>query len=375
MRIIIILFLLYSSFSSWSQEEDVDYMAVTAIMLKNNYYDRARSSLEKIKIDEEDIDLHKYYAYWGLVYISEKKYPEALLNLENSLKFYFEDTEVYLYLAEVQFQLEHYNEALKSLEKTSQEVRNKYTYTLLISKVYWELGNKSKAYNFLEEVKSPSVQIKKQMWSRLVESLLFQQSYDFLLKNWKIWDQQSLLTFAAIYKKEKQNDLALEVLERMRWEFPNSADVVLELAQTYLYKKMKFSAAMVLEESARSIPSLAYEASMMLRDMGFAYRALNLNLAVQDEGKALKNRLSIYLELEKYTLVSKLEPILEQKGLLSDEELRYAVAFAHYKTGAFKRSQTLLNQLTRDDLFKKAVEIKKLISTCKDQEWSCLETL
>lgn len=263
-------------------------MAVTAIMLKNNYYDRARSSLEKIKIDEEDIDLHKYYAYWGLVYISEKKYPEALLNLENSLKFYFEDTEVYLYLAEVQFQLEHYNEALKSLEKTSQEVRNKYTYTLLISKVYWELGNKSKAYNFLEEVKSPSVQIKKQMWSRLVESLLFQQSYDFLLKNWKIWDQQSLLTFAAIYKKEKQNDLALEVLERMRWEFPNSADVVLELAQTYLYKKMKFSAAMVLEESARSIPSLAYEASMMLRDMGFAYRALNLNLAVQDEGKALK---------------------------------------------------------------------------------------
>ena len=375
--IIAFLIIFFLSPMSFAQVEDVDYMSITALMLKNNYYERARSSLSKVKVEEEDVDLHKYHAFWGIILLNEQKYPEALEQLQKALTIQAENSETYLYLAEVNFQLQRYSAAIGALGKLDPELRQKLTYPLLLSKIYWAQGLKEKAYQVLVSFDSEhsTEAIKKQMWSFLVESSLYNESYQFLLNHWSEWDEPTLLAYMTTYQQSKQWDYAMLLLERMRWQWPESAPVVIELAQIYMKKNMKFAASLILEESARTLPSLAYEASALLLEMGYPRRALFVNMWVQDPNKSLKNRLAIYLELENYQLVSKLEPQLEQKGLLSDEELRYAMAYSHYKIGAFARAQNLLDQLSREDLFRKSVEIKKLIEDCKTEEWSCSETL
>jgi hypothetical protein len=319
--------------------------------------------------------MHKFHAFWGVVHLSQKKYNSALTSFQNSLKFPSKDSDVHLYIAETYFRTKDYLKAFKNLDLLAPSHQQKVSYFLLKSRTLWQLNQKSQAYELLQTHPRNTHLVLKQMWSFLLESQLYQESLNFINRHWSLWQQKELLTFVANYKQKEQWDLAANLLEKMRWQWPNSTETVLELAQVYIKKQMRFSAATILEESARSLPSIAFEASAMIRDMGYPRRALHVNLLVEDERKSLKNRLSIYLELENYDLVSKLEPQLEIQGLLSDEDTRYAMAFAHFKSGAFGRSQNHLNQLTRDDLFRKAVEIKKLITTCEKQNWSCYETL
>ncbi|MCB0355871.1 MAG: tetratricopeptide repeat protein [Bdellovibrionales bacterium] len=361
----------------WAQDNDVDYMAITALMLKNNYFSRAKESLNKIDLNEEDVDMHLYHSYKGIIYLHEKNYIEALNHLKLALTYDFSNTEIYLYLAEAYFQLKEYTSALESLNLIDKKVKTRTSYILLFSKINWALNKKELAYQILDSTDEKTAQtvLQKQKWMLLKDSELYQASWVQVQKYWYLWDEKTLLAYAANYRKDKQLDLALQLLERMRWQFPDSADTVMELAQVYIENKMTFSAASILEESARQIPEITYEAATMLRALGYARRALHLNMQVADEAKSLKNSLAIYLELENYQLVSQLEPQLEKVGLLKDEEMRYAVAFAHYKVGAFQRSESQLDQLSRPDLFKKAVEIKKLITNCKEHSWSCSETL
>ena len=52
--------------------------------------------------------------------------------------------------------------------------------------------------------------------------------------------------------------------------------------------------------------------------------------------------------------------------------LRYAIAYALFKTGDFEDAERHLAQLNRPDLFRKAAELRRAIQDCTEDHWKCL---
>ena len=59
-------------------------------------------------------------------------------------------------------------------------------------------------------------------------------------------------------------------------------------------------------------------------------------------------------------------------GLIEDEDLRYAIAYALFKTGEFGAAERHLAVLTRADLFRKAAELRRAMQDCRKDRWKCL---
>ncbi|HSW60135.1 MAG TPA: hypothetical protein VLJ60_05015, partial [bacterium] len=46
-------------------------------------------------------------------------------------------------------------------------------------------------------------------------------------------------------------------------------------------------------------------------------------------------------------------------GLLENEDIIYAFAYSYFMTGNYLKTEDLLSRITRNDLFKKAAELRK----------------
>ena len=180
---------------------------------------------------------------------------------------------------------------------------------------------------------------------------------------------------ATLFRKEKQHALAIQVLQMGQFKWLGHELLALELTQNYLAIGQTFSAALVLEESARKDLKLSYEASELLRQVGKSYRARYLNLLTTDPQKKLKQKVALYLEDSDYQSMNSLLPQLKHHSLLDDQDLRYAMAYSLYRSGEIKRARRLLTPIDREDLYEKAVELKKEMAKCDDGQWSCYETI
>ena len=63
---------------------------------------------------------------------------------------------------------------------------------------------------------------------------------------------------------------------------------------------------------------------------------------------------------------------LRRTGLIDDEDIRYALAYAVFKTGEFDTAELYLQKLERPDLFRKAAELRRAIQDCAEDRWKCM---
>ena len=64
-------------------------------------------------------------------------------------------------------------------------------------------------------------------------------------------------------------------------------------------------------------------------------------------------------------------PKLSRLGLLSDENIRYALAYAYYKTGRFERAEEQLKPIQDPQLFESALQLRKAMAACREAGWEC----
>ncbi|NNK38050.1 MAG: hypothetical protein HKP03_06185, partial [Xanthomonadales bacterium] len=119
-------------------------------------------------------------------------------------------------------------------------------------------------------------------------------------------------------------------------------------------------------------PTLLAEAAELYRRSGQAYRALSLNGQLADQPEKFRQRLALYLQLRYFEQAAAMETPLYRVGLLEEEDLRYAIAYALFKSGEFDRAEVHLAELTRPDLFRKAAELRRAIQDCEEDSWKCL---
>ena len=118
-------------------------------------------------------------------------------------------------------------------------------------------------------------------------------------------------------------------------------------------------------------PNLLVETAELYRRAGYGALALSLNARVPDQARKLKQRIGILVQLKRYGEVTGMEAALRRSGVLDDEDVRYALAYAYFRAGDFAAADRHLAALKRPELFRKATELRKVMEECADAPWSC----
>ncbi|MMZ69804.1 hypothetical protein D1872_327140 [compost metagenome] len=67
-----------------------------------------------------------------------------------------------------------------------------------------------------------------------------------------------------------------------------------------------------------------------------------------------------------------LEADLARYGLLNNDTIRYALAYAYYMVKDYSQAQKHLKKITDSQLFSKATIIRKNIEKCKEKPLECI---
>ena len=362
-----------------AQEDDseVDYLALASLMLRDGKLDRAINALDQVDLEAEDVNLVRYYTLRGMTHMRRKELEPARDALDNAVSAGDAEPVVYVYLAQVNYQLEDYAGAVDALDKAGAAVERIPSVYHMRAQSHWLMGEKTMAIAVLDQAseifpEDPSFQRRKVFY--LMDIGLFKeavvQGKSYLERSeGKLEDHIAL---GNALRASGELDEAAVFLEQAQLTFPGSPEVKKVLAHVYIERGEMSAAADMLYKAALLDPVLLPEAAELYRRSGQTFRAMNLNSQIANQEEKLRQRLALYLEMGSYEQAAAMEIPLRRVGLLAEEDLRYAVAYSLFKTGDFSAAEQHLAQLNRPDLFRKAAELRRAIQDCAEDSWKCL---
>lgn len=361
-----------------AEPTNIDRINLGKVMLQDRHYDRALAQLEGVKLDNEKdpVDLAEY---WFLVGIS----LNGLSNWKNAAEAFSKakangnlDPRATLLEANAHLQLKAPSEALAALATAPPEARQIGEFYLLESRAHYDSGNKFEAFGALDrgyQAVPESDNIARKRVLLLVDLGLYQTAVDeaqvFFERDSTRPEDYAALATALIEANEKQR--ATLLLEQAALLYPENVDIRKRLGFAYYEQGRPLSAGDVLYtlalidgEHARSAAELYVQAKRYPR-------AVRMNAKVEEQSAKVKQRLIILLDENHFEAATGLDRRIERLGLLEDENVVYALAYAHYRSGNFARMEQLLSLITDASLFRKAIELRRSAEECRQSIWKC----
>ncbi len=374
------VFLSISTFSHISKAEEdksqTDSLELAAVMLKDGHNDRALLALQSVDLEDENTDLVRFYTLQGLAYLGLNDFHAAKDSLLLAIKNGQMEPVIYVYLAQANYALKDYKGVIEAIEKSGVHARKANAITMK-AQAYWHLEKPDEAISVLNEGQRLYPQeysfLKRKVFY-FVELQLFHEAVEL---GWEYLMQskasaEDYIAIGNALRLSRQYQKALDVLEIARLQFPNNETVAKLLAHTYLDQGLLNSAAFILEQAALLNPELLSESAEIYRRANRFHKALMLNEGIYDQEIKLKQRLSILLALKHYERAANMESSLYRVGLLEDQHVRYALAYAYFSSGRFTQASQHLDHLSESELFRKGVELRRLMQVCKEEPWKCM---
>lgn len=358
-------------------DEDVDRLSLAALLIGDGNYQRAQSVLGGIDPDHEDVDATRYHTLDGLVALNLDELPRAVSAFRAAVDAGQDEPVVWLYLAQAHFGQQQYAETLASLDRAGAQATDIPSVYVMRAQAHWELDEHEAAWQVLAAGRTRfpdrAGDFARRQVFFLVERGLYQEAVEQgrrFLDN-AVAAPQDALAIGNALRESGQYEQALHILEAARLQAPGNVNLAKLLAHTYLARDQLLPAADVLRDAAVYDPALLPEAAELYRRAGWPIEALTLNAQVIDQHKKLKQRMAIFIELNRFDQAASMQDALYRVGLLEDEDIRYALAYALFKTGAYEAAESHLTRLTRTDLFRKATELRRAMEQCADEPWLC----
>lgn len=356
--------------------DGVDYVALGAQLVRDGHHDRAAEVLKQVDPAAEGIDLVTFHTARGMVALEQHQPEVAAQAFGDAVAAGQTDPMIHLYRAQALFGLERYADAVAALDAAGAGVEPIAGAWLMRAHAQWMLGRRQAALDTLGQAGTRfpgNTQFQRRQVFYLVEAGLYQQAAE-LGRDYLARTEGRPADYAAIGSALRQagsHDEALRFLERAALAFPDDGMLAKALAQTWLARGDTLAAAEVLGRQAEREPALLPEAAELFRRSGQRMRALALNARIADQPRKLKQRIGLLIELRRYDQVAAMEDALYRVGLLADEDVRYALAYAHYRGGDFAATERHLAALKRPELFRKATELRRLMQECGEARWTC----
>ncbi len=359
-----------------SKSDEVDHVALAALLMKDGHYARAAETLNEADTTQEDFDFVLYYTIKGLIFTKQQLYTVANEQFYKAIESGQSEPTIYLYIAQNNFKLHDYQGTIDALDKAGAVAETKPQLMALRAECHWRLEQQSEALETLAKTikKYPDYYaVYKQRFNYYVELELYQSALEdagIYLANEKP-NVKTYLSFVGALRKSGATTKATILAEEGNVKFLDNAEITVMLAHLYLDQDMIQAAANLFDEASIEDSKYTKEASEMMRRAHEFTLALYKNAQLNDTKEKYKQRVAIYLEFGEYERVVATDSALERSGLLEDENIRYALAYSYYMTGSFDKSEEQLKELTRPDLFEKATELRKKMEKCQNNAWEC----
>lgn len=364
------------AFGAKQSGEDVNYLDLAGVLIKDGHYDRAENALNQVDTSVENLDRGQYHTLRGLVLLHRNQAAAAQKQFLQALATGDPGNTVYVYLAQAHFQQEQYQEALNALEQSEGAGGHLPAVYFMAARSYWELERPAEALAVLERGRGQFLDeapFVRQKLFYLIKLGLYREAADLGMSYLagKAAAPEDYIAIGSALRESQQYQQALRFLEMARLRYPDNGKVMKVLAHTYLDTGNVLSAAEIMTAAAYADAALKVEAAELQRRAGNLFRALALNAEVTDQKKKLKQRLAILLALERHDQVAGMAEDLMRVGLIGNEDVRYALAYALFKTGQYGRAEQQLAVIERSDLFRKSVELREAIKQCREEPWQC----
>ncbi len=355
--------------------DEAQLLDLAALLISDGNFMRAKNLLDEIDIKNDDVDVAHFYLLSGLLAYKNGDFKRATSDYQASLQNGQEDKLIYIYLAQTHYAQENYQQAITAIDLSGDKGIELSSVYSLKAQCYWKLNKLDDAWVALESGRigfPGDNRFDRQKMYYLIELGLYQGAIDLALPFLQTASaEQEYIALGRALRGSGQNNLAIKMLEKAKLLYPLSTPVITELAHAYIKKDQFITASDLFSQAYIQQPKLAADTSELLRQAGRLYRALNINSEIIDQKAKLKQRLAILVELQDFESVAAMDEALNRLGLYENEDIRYAHAYALFRTGDFTQSKIQLSQLKRKDLFRKASELRQAMVKCQGSAWQC----
>ncbi len=365
------------AFSANAEEEvKVDYMSLTALMIKEGDYVRAGEAIEKVDQKDEKLDKKRFYTLSGIISLNKELYSKSIGEFESAIAAGQENKIIHVYLAQAYMGLEKYEPALSQLSKTGELETSMAGIWLLRSQAHWLNGDKYKAWEVLNSAEARFPEEKIFLRNKMfyaIELGLFQEAIklgQYYIENHDASVNDYVSLGDALRRSGKPED-ALRFLELARVKYAGDKNVYVAMAHAYSDMDNLSAAAAMLEEGGHYHNKLYKDSAELYKKSGNIERAFFNNSKVLDQKSKLIQRMSLQLETESYDQVLAMYNDLLRVRLLDDDEYRYVMAYAQFKVGDYKAAESMLEKIKDARMFRKATELRKVMASCANEKWLC----
>lgn len=404
------------------QEQSIDHIEIATILFYDGKHDKVLEELQKAKDSHTDIDWMKYYSMRGMIFFKEEKYGQAVNELNHAIvatrqKVYKAPVEakekkevlfslfssekkvqksekstpafkpeklrkekieeLYIYLSQAYYRNGQYINTVEALDSAGERGRDSASLFTLRAECYWKVSQKSSAIDTLNrgsKLFPKDATLLKQKFYYFAELKLYQAS----IKAAKAYmgkmpaNAQEYISLGQMLMGAGESMEAIKILEEAKMIFPTSAKVHILLGHYYNQKDMPYTTAHLFEQGSYYDRKYLKEASEMYRRAGALSHALYLNSMMRDNAEKTKQKVAIFVNRGEFEKIIGLKDALNRYGLLKDDNMRYALAYAYYVVKDYDQSEIHLKKIQDDALFSKATVIRKNIEKCKTNPSECI---
>jgi tetratricopeptide (TPR) repeat protein len=375
-----ILFLVFtlcgSAVMAKENEDEVNYLELASLMLKDNNIERAEIALSQVDKDVEDFEWQRFHVLNGLLQVRKGDHQAAIDAFLAAKKLGEVDSVINVYLAQSAFATEQYQLAIDALNDAGKAVERIPSVYHMRGQAHWLLKEHEMALAVMDQASQifpEDASFSRRKIFYLIELGLNSTAAE-LGQQYLEQQQADASDYVAIGNALRASGnliLALRFLERAQLKFPQNADVSKALAATYISNQSYDTAANLVHRLALTDNQLMSEAAELYRRSGQRHLALTLNSTIENQEQKLKQRLGLLIELENYEQAANMEDDIKRVRIDSDENILYAMAYALFKVGDYPKAERYLSRITDTQLFQKAVEIRKIMADCADEAWRC----
>lgn len=369
--------------AAWSADpapdEDVDRVVIAAVLVGDGHCDRALRVLDEIDLDamDEDFDRPRYWRLRGVCHFQLGAQGEAITDYSNAIAAGEQSPEVFLRLAQAQAAVSEHDEALATLDRAPEGAWDNPGAFMLKARSLNAVERHDEAWNALQagRTRFPSeVGFDREALYLLIQLGLYQQARDVGAAYLERVDDDPIAWLAVGEALRQSGNLeeAANTLEAARVRFPAQTDAYTLLARTYVDLGLPGACGGVLQQAAELDPVLAAPAADCFRDAGRLDRAFYMNALVPDPILKAKQRLDLCVRAEDWGQAIALLPRLETLGLLDEDAVAYAAAYALFQAGRYDDAEAMLKRIQDARLFQDAGALRKAMADCRSNPGSCL---
>ncbi|NNK36839.1 MAG: hypothetical protein HKP03_00040, partial [Xanthomonadales bacterium] len=266
--------LLLPAAPAWSADDDeVDYLALAALMMRDGNLDRALVALDQVDPSDEEIDRVRYHTLRGMVHLRRDENELSRDALMRAVDAGEVDSVVHVYLAQVNFRLEDYRAALASLDRAGDAVARIPSVYHMRAQSHWLLDEPHRALATLDQASAifpNDYSFLRRKVFYLIDLNLFKEAAELGRRYIERTEGQleDYIALGNALRASGDLDEAAVFLETAQLRFPREVDVKKVLAHVYLDRNQLTAAADLIYQAALIDPTLLAEAAELYRRSG-----------------------------------------------------------------------------------------------------------